>query len=195
MVGIRRIFIGRNTVIGARSWLNVNDRSGSGPALKIGNHCFIGQSNFITVGEAVEIGDYCLTGRGCSFIGATHVYENPMQPYLSTGVTSSHIIRVGANCFFGLGAQVIGNISIGHGCVIGAGAVVRADVPPFSLVVGNPARVIKRFDFSRNRWIKWPDSSYVEGPSETDYVAHLQSTAGAPVHHISAAAGVFRDIL
>ena len=194
LVGIRRIAIGRNTVIGANSWLNVNDLNGRGSALRIGNHCFIGLDNFFSVGRTVVLGDYCLTTKGCSFVGATHVYDDPMQPYLSTGVTDKNDITIGTNCFFGLGAQVIGHVQIGHGCVIGAGAVVRESVPPFSLVVGNPARVVKRFDFASQAWIKWPAASYVEGPAEAEYLAHLRQHTGAPVHHISAASGALRDL-
>lgn len=194
LVGIQRISLGHNTAIGARSWLNVNDPKAAGPALTIGANCFIGMNNFFTVGRTITIGDYCLTARDCSFIGATHIYDDPMLPYLSTGVSSANDIAIGANCFFGLGAQVIGNVQIGHGCVVGAGAVVRDNVPPFSLVVGNPAKVIKRYDFAQQTWVRWPAEPYTEGPSEADYLAHLRQHTGAPVHHISAAAGALRDL-
>lgn len=194
LIGIRRIAIGHNTVIGANSWLNVNELKGGGPALRIGENCFIGMGNFFTVGKTVTVGDYCLTAKGCSFIGATHIYDNPLQPYLSTGVTNDTDITIGVNCFFGLGAQVIGNVAIGHGSVIGAGAVVRESVPPFSLVVGVPGRVIKRFDFTRQMWVKWPAENYIEGPDESAYRAQLLQENGAPVHHISAAAGFLRDL-
>ena len=194
LVGIHRIAIGHNSVIGANSWLNVNELKASGTALSVGNHCFIGMGNFFSVGRTITVGDYCLTTKGCSFVGATHVYDDPLRPYLSTGVTNSGDITIGVNCFFGLGAQVIGNVSIGHGCVIGAGAVVRKNVPPFSLVVGVPGRVIKRFDFARKTWVRWPSEGYTEGPDEAVYRARLRQENGAPVHHLSAAAGWLRDI-
>lgn len=194
LVGIRRIAVGHNAVIGAHSWLNVNDPKGAGPALTIGEHCFIGMGNYFGVGRTMKVGDYCLTAKDCSFIGAMHVYDDPMQPYSVTGMATTTDLVIGPNCFFGLGAQVIGNVQIGHGCVVGAGAVVRDDVPPFSLVVGNPARVVKRFDFARQAWVKWPADTYTEGPNEASYLAHLRQHAGAPVHHISAASGALRDL-
>lgn len=194
LIGIHRINIGDNTVIGARSWLNVNDQKSLGPALSIGDHCFIGMENFFTVGRTVTIGDYALTARGCAFIGATHKYDNPLIPYSSTGVTHGGDINVGVNCFFGLDAKVVGSVSIGHGSVIGAGAVVQEDVPPFSLVVGAPARVIKRYDFAKSVWVRWPATEYTEGPSEQDYRDQLAARHGAPVHHISAAAGAGHDV-
>ena len=52
-------------------------------------------------------------------------------------------ISIGDDCWLGGGTIVCPGVSIGAGCVIGAGAVVTKDVPPYSLAVGNPARVIK----------------------------------------------------
>jgi carbonic anhydrase/acetyltransferase-like protein (isoleucine patch superfamily) len=117
-----------------------------------------------------------------------------MSAYMATGITPDADIYVGANCFFGYGAQVLGNVRIGHGCVIGAGAVVRDNIPPFSLVVGNPARVIKRFDFSANMWVPWPCENLVEGPAETEYIEHLRQQHGFVVQPISVAARSFSNI-
>lgn len=194
MIGISNIQIGKNVAIGRGSWLNVNDRSSQTVALSIGNNSFIGVQNCFNVGRSIVIRDYCLTAMNCAFIGSAHRYEDPMMAYSLTGTTLDGEIYVGANCFFGYGAQVIGNVRIGHGCVIGAGAFVRKDVPPFSLVVGNPAKVIKRFDFSAKKWVAWPTDHLAEGPSEEEYIEHLRQEHGFVIHAISAAAGHFGDV-
>jgi len=194
LVGASRIKLGINTAIGARSWLNVNNNKAAEPTLVIGDNSFIGQQNYFGVGKKIVIGDYCLTAKDCAFIGAGHVYDDPMRPYGTTGVTEENIIKVGVNCFFGVGAKVIGNVTIGHGCVIGAGAEVRSDIPPFSLVVGSPAKVIKRYDFANSAWVKWPiDADYSEGMDEAEYLTYLKQHTGAPLLHLSAAAGCLRD--
>ena len=195
LIGIARIGLGKNVAIGRGGWLNVNDRTSKGIAIDIGDNSFIGMRNYFSVGRKIVIRDYCLTAMNCSFIGSTHLYDDPMQAYIYTGVSLDSDIYVGANCFFGYGAQVIGNVRIGHGCVLGAGAVIRNDIPPFSLVVGNPAKVIKRFDFSLKQWVAWPCDSYTEGPPEAEYIEHLRQQHGFIIHPISGAASRLGNIV
>jgi acetyltransferase-like isoleucine patch superfamily enzyme len=195
LIGVFRIRIGSNVAIGSGSWLNVNDRRSPLDGLVIGDNCFIGKRNFFSVGRSIILREYCLTALNCAFIGSSHRYDDPMSAYMATGVTLDADIYVGANCFFGYGSQVIGNVRIGHGCVIGAGALIRTDIPPFSLAVGNPARVVKRFDFSSMQWVAWPANRVTEGPSEEAYVEHLRRQHGFVIQPISVAASSFGNIL
>jgi hypothetical protein len=194
LIGISRIRLGANVVIGSGSWLNVNDRSPKCAALVIGDNSLIGMRNFFTVGRSITLREYCLTAMNCAFIGSSHQYKDPMSAYMVTGTTLEADIYVGANCFFGYGSQVIGSVSVGHGCVVGAGAVIRGDIPPFSLVVGDPAKVIKRFDFAKRKWVAWPCDGLEEGPPETEYIEQLRQQHGFVIHPISAAASSLGNI-
>jgi len=118
-----------------------------------------------------------------------------MSPYLKTGMTLDSKILVGANCFFGIDSRVMGGVEVGHGSVIGAGAVVVENVPPFSLVVGSPARVIKRYDFGQGRWVRWPAENYQEGPPEAEYLERLKSSHPWLIQPVSAALSRHRDIV
>jgi acetyltransferase-like isoleucine patch superfamily enzyme len=195
LIGAFRMRFGSNVAIGSGSWLNVNDRKAPSDGLVIGDNCFIGKRNFFSVGRSIVLREYCLTALNCAFIGSAHRYDDPMSAYMTTGVTLDADIYVGANCFFGYGSQVIGNVRIGHGCVIGAGALIRTDIPPFSLAVGNPARVIKRFDFSSMQWVPWPADNVTEGPSEETYIEHLRRQHGFVIQPISVAASSLGNIL
>ena len=193
VIGWRHIELGRNVAISAGSWLNVNARHGATKRLVIGDNCFIGRNNFVSVGKSVVIGPYCLTTSACSFIGATH-FADPVRPYIATGVSVDAEIVIGANCFFGYAASVLGDVRIGHGCVIGAHTVVRSNIPPFSLVVGNPARVVKRFDFHTGRWRDDWEQIELGHPAEQDYVSSLRSSHRWPLLPISAATSGPGDI-
>jgi acetyltransferase-like isoleucine patch superfamily enzyme len=193
VTGWRRVFLGKNVVIGAGSWLNVNDRLGAGTCLQICDNSFIGRNNFFTVGRSIIVREYCLTASNCAFIGSSHV-SNPMLPYATTGTTDTDSIYIGANCFFGYGAVVMGDVRIGHGSIIGAGSVVRGHIPPFSIAVGNPARVVRRFDFSAGRWVKASEYQHSPQPDEAEYVLQLRGKLPFVVQPLSAATSFLGDI-
>lgn len=179
ILGRRQVRIGDNSGLAERCWLNVNHPLPDGHAITIGDHTFIGRDNFMSSGRSIRIGHYCLTTLGCKFICSTHVADTPWSPIVSTGTTATDEIRVGDNCFFGVNAMVLGHVSVGHGCVIGAGALVTSDLPPFSLAVGSPARVVKRYSFRRGAWITLhalEAGDLDENPDAATYLARLRST-------------------
>lgn len=176
VLGWRQTRIGERTVIGEATWLNVNDRESTEIGILIGKNCFIGRRNFFNSGKRIRLGDYCLTGIDCHFHGSDHQHQTPFAPYITTGNTLDGIIDVGANCWFGASVSVMKNVRIGFGSIIGAGAMVTRDLPPYSLAVGNPARILKRFDADRNEWValeEWTPAAEAQIPSEADYLAHL----------------------
>lgn len=181
VLGAENVLIGRNSYISQNSWINVNHRVGNEVSIDIGNNNWIGRDNFFSSGKSIKFSDYCLTAIGCKFISSSHVIDDPMQPYLTTGTTSDQSIRIGANCFFGAGVTVLGDIDIGHGSVIAANAFVLSNVPPFSVVVGNPARVIKRYSFSKHAWCK-PETllqdDFASQPDEATYLSMLKKSHG-----------------
>jgi acetyltransferase-like isoleucine patch superfamily enzyme len=140
--------------IGENSLLIVNDRTNKEIKLSIKKNVYLGRNNFISVGKSIEINSYCVFGDNCSLISAGKIYTNPLIPYFLSGIDSDKSIIVGSNCWFGVGSSVIGNVKIGHGSIIGAYSVVTKDIPPFSMVVGNPAKIIKRFNFDTKKWEK-----------------------------------------
>lgn len=178
LIGAANIRLGENTVIAEDSWLNVNHREPGKLAIVIGDNCFIGRRNFFSSGREIVFGDYVLTTNDCRFIGSSHVTDNPAVPYLTSGTTASDSIHVGHNCFFGSGATVMGNVTVGHGSVLGAGAFLTASIPAFSVAVGSPARVIKRYSFAKNAWIdcaNLDDGDLAANPDANEYLAMLRS--------------------
>ena len=177
ILGLKNILIGCNTTIGDNSLITINNRSDASVKLIIGDNVYIGRNNFFTVGDVMTIGDYCIFGNNCSFISSNHNFSNPMMPYALSGATDSNKIEIGLNCWLGYNVSIIGSVKIGHGSIIGANSVVLKDVPPFSIAVGNPAKVIKVFNFNLNVWEKIKDIStndYINYfPDETTYANKL----------------------
>lgn len=178
-IGSKRIRIGRRCAIGEHVWLNVNDWQSAGYAIEIGDCTFIARRNFLTAGLRIRIGEYCLTGPDCHFLGADHAFENPMVPYAIAPVYANASIDIGANCWFGARVTVLKGVTIGHGSVVGACALVADDIPPFSIAVGNPAKVVKRFSFDRKHWVpiaEWTDTDAASIPAEAAYLSDLHKS-------------------
>jgi maltose O-acetyltransferase len=110
-----------------------------------GHHIYCGDNVYFNVNcvvldcARVTIGSNVLFGPGVQLYAATH----PLDAVVRRTLEFAKPITIGDDCWFGGGAIVCPGVTIGEGCVIGAGAVVTKDVPPYSLAVGNPARVVK----------------------------------------------------
>lgn len=150
--GWGNIAIGSNTLVGEQTWLNVNGRVKDFDHIKIGNYCYIGRRNLLSSSKELIIGDYVMTNNECKFLGSNHIYTNPLKPYIATGTMNDDVLKIGVNVWIGASVIVLGAVTVGHGSIIGAGSVVTKDIPPFSIAVGNPCRVVKRFNFKTNFW-------------------------------------------
>lgn len=189
ILGKSAVAIGRNSVVSQDCWLNVNHRAAGERAIVIGDHCFIGRRNFFSSGRLIRLGDYVLTANDCHFLGSAHVTSDPMRPVIATGTTAEDCIVIGSNTFIGAGARIVGNVTIGHGCVVAAGATVTHDVPPFSQVVGSPATVRRRYSVARQAWVAGPEFTAADAaalPQEAEYIARLAGHGPLPMPYLAA---------
>jgi acetyltransferase-like isoleucine patch superfamily enzyme len=110
-----------------------------GSDIRIGQNVFINQNcTFYDLG-GLDIGDDVLIGPNVSIITSGH----PVEPSRRHAGVTARPIAIGRNVWIAAGATIIGGVTIGENSVVAAGAVVTKDVPPNSLVGGNPARIIR----------------------------------------------------
>lgn len=112
---------------------------GSGRFIEIGNYSGIGVD--CVVGRAI-IGDDVMMGPNVVFISENHDISRLDAPMQCQGSLPAEPIRIGDDVWVGVRAIILPGRKIGNGAVIGAGAVVTKDVPPYAIVGGNPARII-----------------------------------------------------
>jgi acetyltransferase-like isoleucine patch superfamily enzyme len=89
----------------------------------------------------ISIGEYCLIASHCGIYANNHIFTDLSRPIMMQGVTTEGIV-IESDCWLGTGVKVLDGVRIGQGCVIGAGAVVTKNIPPYSIAVGVPAKVI-----------------------------------------------------
>ncbi len=123
--------------------------NGVGP-VNIGNNSRIGIGNVI-IGP-VTIGNNVILAQNIVMSGLNHNYTNIEVPIYLQGETVSNI-TIEDDCWIGANAVITAGVTVGKHSVVAGGAVVTKSIPPFSVAVGNPARVIKQYDFESKVWV------------------------------------------
>ncbi len=141
--GARGVSLGRNVRIREFGWIQVTSHlSNPGEGLTIGAGTYIGPHCILGAGAGITIGRDVTCGAYVQLLAEDHAFIDPHRPISTQGVTR-HGITVGDGSWLGNSVIVLDGVHIGEGAVIGAGSVVTRDIPPRSVAVGNPARVIK----------------------------------------------------
>lgn len=113
-----------------------------GDEIRVGRNVFVNQNcTFYDLG-GLDIGDDVMIGPNVSLITAGH----PLEPSQRRAVTIGKPIVIERNVWIAAGATVIGGVTVGENTVVAAGSVVTRDVPPNTLVAGNPARIVRTID-------------------------------------------------
>jgi acetyltransferase-like isoleucine patch superfamily enzyme len=126
--------------------------SGQAPVLVIGDRVNLGPMAHIACTGRIEISDDVLAAARVFIGDSSHAFEDPDRPVIAQGMTNAEPVHIASGAFLGIGSVVLPGVRIGRGAVVGAGAVVSSDVPDHCLVVGNPARIIRRYNASTGAW-------------------------------------------
>ncbi len=111
--------------------------------LELGNNVCINSFTHIFAGGGVKIGDNSMISANCSISSITH--PNNSTDRLADPLIYRLVI-IGKNVWIGMGAIILPGVTIGDDAIVGAGAVVTKSVAPRTVVVGNPARPLKRVE-------------------------------------------------
>lgn len=115
----------------------------------IGNNTIIGVGS-VAIGP-VRIGDNVMVAQHVVISGMNHNFEDVSLPPLRQNI-SAKPITIADDVWIGSNAVITAGVTIGKHAIIGAGSIVTKDVSPFSVYVGNPARMIKKYNFNTQTW-------------------------------------------
>ena len=152
------IFLGERVFIGADAWIDCFAEYFGGqkfsPRLEIGDDTMVGYHSHIMVVGHMKIGKNVLIADKVYISDNLHCYEDVSKPIISQPVIFKKAVSIGDGSWIGENVSIIG-ASIGKQCVIGSNSVVTKDIPDYSIAVGSPAKVIKKYDFKTKSWLKF----------------------------------------
>lgn len=111
-------------------------------------------SSQTTIGPGLYIGH----GVGVIINPSSKIGSNvTLSQFLSIGSNNGKAATIEDNVYIGPSVCLVEDVTIGHGSIVGAGAIVTKNVPPLSMVAGNPAKVIKKYNLETKKWEKHID--------------------------------------
>jgi acetyltransferase-like isoleucine patch superfamily enzyme len=162
--GCQFISVGDNTWLQRRSWLAVPLVDIATPEnkiyLKVGKGCRVGPGSTISSCNSIEIKDNVLLGPNVLIIDHGHGYDEITKPILDQGLCPVGSVVIGENSWLGANCVIYAgkSIRIGRNSVVAANSVVREDVPDYTVVSGNPAVVVRKYDLNIQKWVR-PDKN------------------------------------
>jgi len=151
------IYLGRIKGIGDNTYLGpVTESVGVkySPRIEIGDGTWVGKNCSIASINCVRIGKDVLFAGHVHITDHSHGYEDPDTPISKQKLFSKGPIVIEDQCWLGFSCEILSGVHIGKHCVVAARSVVTKDVPSYSIVAGNPARIIKRYNFDTKKWEK-----------------------------------------
>lgn len=187
--------LGSYITIHKDTWLHAHpsETNESGPALTIGDRCFIGRRCHIAAANRIQIGDSVLFAASVLVQDRGHDFSDLARPIKEQGYARGGTIRIGAGSWIGQGAVIIcdsGELTLGRNCVVAANAVVTRSAPDYSVLSGNPARIVKQYDPVKGAWALGSVHVEERGKVKTQPPATGSGEAKTEVQRATVAPGV-----
>ena len=145
--------VGDSTIIMANSRIqNFNTDANPSPRIIIGKNCNIGYYFSILNASEVTIGDDVLIASHVLITSENHGMNPEEVSYMKQPLVSKPV-SIGDGCWIGEKVCILPGVNIGKKCIIGAGSVVTKSIPDYSVAVGNPAVIIKRYNLDLHQWV------------------------------------------
>ncbi|HEY6377519.1 MAG TPA: acyltransferase [Edaphobacter sp.] len=129
------------------------------PVIIIEDNCVIHWRSQIGAKNLIHIERDVLIAQDVLIVDQNHAYEDIHTPITDQGFTEGGRIRIGEGTFIAHGAAIIcsqGELVLGRNCVVAAHSVVTRSAPPYSVLYGNPARIIRQYDPLKEEWVAGP---------------------------------------
>jgi acetyltransferase-like isoleucine patch superfamily enzyme len=147
--GIRNVFIGNKV----RILPNLRMETQDGGTIHIQDDVVISQNVHLTSAGNLIIGKSSLILANVFITNIDHGYSEIGVHVVKQKITVKET-RIGENCFIGMGAAIMAGTILGKQCVVGANSVVRGNFPDYCVIVGSPAKIVKKYNPETHVWEK-----------------------------------------
>jgi len=147
------ISLGDNVSFNSKVWLLALKQGNVEPSLVVQDGATIGRFAHIVAIKDVLIGQNVLIADKVYISDNIHAYMDIKSSIIEQKILFKGSVCIGENSWIGENVSIIG-AKIGKHCVIGANSLVNSDMPDYSIAVGAPAKVIKKYDFEEKKWKK-----------------------------------------
>lgn len=157
------IYIGKNCNFKGRDKISLQDYvvvrpnvsiwSGGG-AIRVGMYSEIGERCRISIANSLDIGEKVLISPNVYITDCDHAYQNIDVSVIDQGIVQKgQKVSIGKGSYIGINSVIVGDVTIGNHCVIGANSVVTKNIPDYCLAVGCPAHILKKYNFELKKWV------------------------------------------
>lgn len=153
-----RVKLGSSVLIGKDVHFGVSrpiEEKGE-PVIVIDDGCGIHRRSQISARNCIHIERNVIMGPSALIMDHNHAYEDFTRPIKEQGITTGGTIRIEQGCWIGRGAAIVcnqGELVLGRNSVVAANALVTRSFPPHSVLVGNPARLVRQYDPAKGIWV------------------------------------------
>jgi acetyltransferase-like isoleucine patch superfamily enzyme len=111
--------------------------------ITLDRNVYLGEYTVLSSKCDIHVGENSIIATHSFIVDFNHRFDNPDKPIHELGFECDRV-SIGKNTWIAAGCKILKGVTIGDGCVIGAGSVVTKDIPAYSIAVGVPAKVIKK---------------------------------------------------
>ena len=139
---------GKDSQINIGNWVTICDRvyidtESDDSTINIGNGVYVGTGTTLFGHRGLDIGDNTLLAQNISLTPYSHIFEDPDKKIIDQG-GHTRKVTIGRDVYIGMNSTILYSADIGEGSVVGSATVVVKPLPPYSVAVGNPARIIRK---------------------------------------------------
>ncbi|WP_419870118.1 DapH/DapD/GlmU-related protein [Chryseobacterium sp. CT-SW4] len=147
--GSKNIFIGKNVRIYPHLRIETHEKG----KIIIEDNVAIGQNVHITSASNLYIGENSTILANTFITNIDHEYEEIGKHILNQPIIIKET-KIGENCFIGIGVAIQAGTILGKQCIVGSNSVVRGIFPDYCVIVGSPAKIVKTYNFEKQKWEK-----------------------------------------